>query len=167
MKQFILVFIFISTLGRLSGQASDSLLLQRPLNSINFSVLGNGSKVAFYYEHMFRINPWFFISGAFGFGYSEEENLFYIGTQPPPHKYTTLSHFVSANMGKNRCFVEFGIAGNLFPGEYMFIPMGGFRLQPLRTGKLNLRVYGSYPIGGVRSVDILFIPVGLSAGLCF
>jgi hypothetical protein len=167
MKRLFLILIFSSTLSLLNGQISDSLLAKRPINSINFSILGNGSRVAFYYEHMFRIKPWFFISGAFGFGYSEEENLFFIGTPPPPHKYTTLSHFVSANMGKNKCFVEFGIAGNLFPGEYMIIPMGGFRWQPLRTGKLNFRVYGSYPIGGVRSVDILFIPVGVSAGICF
>jgi len=50
---------------------------------------------------------------------------------------------------------------------YVFYPILGYRIQPIRPKKVNFRVYGSWPLNTLSNEDLLFVPFGLSFGYCF
>lgn len=146
----------------------------RPLNNVNLNVLGDGSLISLNYERLFLIGENNFITGKLGVGYNEELQLFSWGSDTPSTHYLTIPHHITANFGKTRHFLEVGLGGTYFNGNtpyhYLLYPLVGYRFQPLKTNKVNFRVFVCYPFKGIDSKetdDKIFFPIGLSAGICF
>lgn len=146
-------------------------LQQRPLNSISLGLLGDASLISVQYERLFVVSRHLVISGKIGFGYNEEYYLFCFGPCGPPNRYLTIPHHITGNLGEGAHFLEFGIGGTLINGEttqpYMIYPIIGYRILPLKSGRLNFRIFGEIPFYGIEAEDILFIPGGFSLGISF
>ena len=156
----------------LYGQNKKEPLAPRPKNNFNLNLLGNSSILSFNYERLFFIKPIFFISGELGIGYNITAYIFEPADEAVPD-HLIIPHLITGNLGKGRHFCEFGLGGAIITGgshNYILYPIIGYRLQPLRSKKVNLRLFASYPIYGKdveESLDIIFSPIGLSFGICF
>ena len=144
----------------------------RPTNDINLNLLGDASFFSDNYERLFLINPdRFFITGDLGFGYTEEFHLCIFGPCSSPVSDITIPHRITGNLGWKRNFFEFGLGGTLIstttPAHYFLYPIVGYRLQPLKSDRVNFRIFAEYPLPGFRSEYLIFIPVGWSVGYCF
>ncbi len=142
----------------------------RPVNNINMTLLGDASIISGSYERLFLTGSAFIIAGKLGFGYTEEFRICLFGScSSPKGKFLTIPHHITGNLGKSRHFLEFGLGGTIIAGSsqgYLPYPMVGYRLLPLKSKRINLRILVQYPL--VRSIDdVLFIPLGISAGISF
>jgi len=144
----------------------------RPLNNINLNLLGDAGGYSIMYERLIPISPNFFLTGKLGVGRATEFQMCLFGPcdLPPPDKYTIIPLQLTGNIGGGRHFFEFGfgysfIEGNTYP-DYIFYPTAGYRLQPLKSGKVSFRIYASFPTG-VYPYDFLYVPVGISLGISF
>ncbi|WP_418262714.1 hypothetical protein [Flavobacterium faecale] len=145
---------------------------KRPLNSIFINLLGDASIISANYEKLFFVNSSFILSGKLGLGYNEEYELCIFGScSSSTEQYLTIPHHITGNWGKGRNFFEFGLGGTIINGNtsqnYLLYPIVGYRLQPLKSNKVNFRIFGQIPFSGIETVDILFIPFGVSAGVNF
>lgn len=140
----------------------------RPDNGISLNLLGDGSLISINYEHHLISEPNFLLAGKVGLGYNEEFK-FCFGTCSPAESYLTLPHHITANIGKGRHFLELGLGGTFVLGEtsqpYLIYPIIGYRLSPLRSNKTTFRIFGQWPISGIETDDIIFIPLGISVGI--
>jgi len=165
---FLTVFFAISGIFLFAQNKRDTTNI-RPLNNFNLNILGEASIISINYERLFLINSRFFLTGQLGIGYNEEFQLNLFGG-PPPEKYRIISHHITGNLGKRRHFLEFGLGGAIITGNtnkhYLLGPIVGYRLQPLKSNRINLRIFGSIPVIGFET-DIMYIPFGLSLGVCF
>jgi len=144
----------------------------RPLNGINLNLLGDASYFSINYERIFLISSSFFLTAKVGLGYNEEFQ--YGGHSTPLSKFLTIPHHFTGNIGKGRHFFEFGLGGTLINGNttqhYIFYPIVGYRLLPLKSNNINFRLFGNIPYWafyGAETDDIIFIPFGLSFGISF
>ncbi len=163
------IFLVCLLFGELLfAQSNNDSILVRPKNNISINLLGDASLVSVNYERLFVINPSFFITAKLGIGYNEEFCLFGCDDR---EKYLTIPQHITGNFGKGKNFFEFGLGGSIISGhtvqDYTLYPMVGYRLQPLKSDKLNFRVYLQYPVTGSAMDEILFIPIGFSFGYCF
>lgn len=171
MRTVILSFILIFTRVVLFAQDAIESASSRPLNSIYINLLGDASIISFNYERIFLINKTFFISSKLGLGYNEQFQLCIWGPCSAPERYLTIPHHISLNIGNGRHFFEIGIGGTLIKDiktqPYIFYPIVGYRIMPLKSNKINFRLFGQIPFSGLNIDNILFIPFGLSLGVSF
>lgn len=171
MKRNILTIILILTGAVIFAQINDDSISRRPVNSISINLLGDASIISVNFERIFLISSTFILTGKLGLGYNEEFQFCIFGSCPPPEKYLTIPHHVTGNLGKGRHFFEFGLGGTIVSGNtnqyYLFYPIVGYRLLPLKSNKVNFRIFGQIPFSGLETEDILFIPIGLNLGICF
>lgn len=153
-----------------SAQVHDSIMV-RPLQSVNISLAGDASLISVNYEKLFSISERFIIATKIGLGYNEEFNICF-GSCPSDEGFITIPHHVTANLGAKRNFFEFGLGGTMMTGNtarnYFFYPIVGYRFLPLRSNRLNFRIYAQIPITGLSDTDgIPFSPLGMSLGFTF
>ncbi|SIN65308.1 hypothetical protein [Algoriphagus halophilus] len=97
--------------------------------------------------------------------------IFYVfgPCSPGDEKYVTILYHITGNLGKSRHFFEFGLGGTIIGGNttqpYLFYPIVGYRILPLKSKRLNFRVFGLIPFSGRITDDILFMPFGLNLGI--
>ena len=107
-----------------------------------------------------------FLTGQIGFGYNEQ----FLIWGGPPEKFRTIPHHITGNWGKRKHFFEFGLSGAIISGNtnnhYLLGPIVGYRLQPLKTNKVNFRIYASPPLIIDYNTEIMSF-AGLSVGICF
>lgn len=148
------------------SQGNGKEISKRPLNNISLHAFGDVALFAVYYERLFQLSNVSFLTGSAGVGLFPEINFF--ESEPSAPNVCVLDH-ITANFGKRKALFEIGLGGTYLndPGEshYFIYPIVGFRLQPFNSGKANLRVFFSYPIGDSQELPIP--PFGLSAGICF
>jgi hypothetical protein len=165
MKKIILTLFFAISGIFLFAQNKRDTTNIRPLNNFNLNILGEASLISINYERLFLINPRFFLTCRLGIGYNFKFVLF---NTSPPENYMIISQHITGNLGKGKRFFEFGLSGAIVNKHYLLGPLVGLRIQPLKSNKVNLRLYGILPvIGPLRDMDILYIPVGLSLGVSF
>jgi hypothetical protein len=172
MKRIILIIVFAISGTFLFAKNNGDSTDKRPINNIDLNICGDASIISLNYERLFLIKQFFFITGKLGIGYNEEFKVCAFGPCSPPEKYITIPHHITGNLGKGRHFFEFGIGGTIINGitnqHYWLYPIVGYRLQPLKSNKVNFKIFGSIPFSGLNSVeDIFFIPFGLSLGISF
>lgn len=106
------------------------------------------------------------LSGKVGYGYSQEFCVLCNGID-----YRTIPLHLTANFGTGSHFLEVGLGGTVTIGysNHNIYPIIGYRLQPLRTGGVNLRVFAHWPIKETfNNFDMRtthFPPLGLSFGI--
>lgn len=168
----IFILCFILTFGhQLLAQTENKtdLLLKR--NNINFNMFGDASLISVNYERLFDLSPSIFLSGSIGAGYNAAFSLCFLGCGSKPKRFLTLPHHFTVNFGKDRDFFELGIGGTIMVGNtsehYFLYPMLGFRVQPNKSGKGTIRLYGSVPFTGIDTEDIFWVPIGISIGRYF
>lgn len=169
MKKITITLIYIVFGGVVFAQRNTDTIPERPINGISLSLLGDASIISFHYERLFLIRNNFFITGKLGLGYIEEFQLCLFGSCSTPEKYLTIPHHITGNIGRGKNFFEFGLGGTIINGNtsqhYLLYPIVGYRLQPKRSNKFNLRIFAEFPVSRVE--DILFVPFGLSMGIYF
>ncbi len=169
-KTIVFVLIMVVCTHTYS-QKNETDYSSRPKNNINIGLLGNASIYALNYERLFSSKPYTFFASEIGVGYNEEFIICFGSGSCNPDKYLTIPHQISVSIGKNKSFLEFGFGGAAIIGStkqyYLLYPMLGYRYQPLKSKKLNFRIYGSIPFSEWDTVDILYIPIGISLGICF
>ncbi|MEW5845129.1 MAG: hypothetical protein AB1777_02565 [Bacteroidota bacterium] len=110
------------------------------------------------------------MAAKLGVGYNEEFNICIYSPCPESHKYITIPHHISCNVGTNKHFFEVGLGGTVIMGKttqpYILYPILGYRFQSLKK-KLKFRIFIQYPFSGGETDDILFIPMGISIGRTF
>lgn len=152
------------------AQNNENAIDTRPMNGISFNLLGDASLISVHYDRLILLGPSFMLSGKLGVGYNEEFQLCIFGPcSSPPGKYMSIPHHITGNLGKRKHFFEFGLGGTLILGNtvqpYVLYPMLGYRFLPLRSGKINFRIFGQVPLSRIE--DILFVPFGISLGISF
>ena len=174
MKKLILIFILLSigiVLFAHDPIETIDAIDSRPLNSVYINLFGDASIISFNYERLFLLSPTFILSSKLGLGFNEEFKICLFGPCPPEEKYLTIPHHLTGNVGKGRHFFEFGLGGTIISGNttqpYLFYPIIGYRILPLKSNKINFRVFGQIPFSGLETDDIVFIPFGLSLGISF
>lgn len=168
----ILLPILLFTGLNLIAQDQDSIFNPRPLNNINLNIFGDASLISVNYERQFSVNSKFLISSKFGIGYNQTYNI--LSTEKEL-KYLTLPHHITGNLGKGRHFFEFGLGGTAIIGNtnkpYFLYPLVGYRILPLRSNKLNFRVFGHIPFSEGRLKEAngagapVFIYIGWNLGI--
>ncbi|MBK8698548.1 MAG: hypothetical protein IPN29_02995 [Saprospiraceae bacterium] len=172
MKKIFITVVFVTvSLFTYAVTVTDTLDL-RPVNNINLNILGDAAIVSIKYERLILVSERILVMGKLGFGYNENFKICIFGPCAPADSYMTLSQALSCNLGKGRHFFEFGIGGTLLTGKsnthYLLYPTLGYRLQPLKSKKLNFSLVASFPFTGYdESADILFSPIGVILGLSF
>ena len=149
MKKIILTGIFAISVSLLFAQNRSDTIEMRPFNNINFNI-GEGSFNSLNYERLFYIDPRFFLAGQVGIGQTGKLDA---SDSTSPKTYTTIPHHFTGNLGKKRSFFEFGLSGLIVTGDvnkhYMFGPIVGYRLQPLKSKRVNFRVYINFPFSSL------------------
>lgn len=170
-KLVIISIIFAISSTFLLAQKNSDTLTTRPQNSFALNMFGDASITSVGYERLFANKPGFFLTGKIGIGLNQEFKICVWGPCDPPEMFLTIPHHITANFGKGRHFLEIGLGGSIIAGNtrqhYFIYPILGYRFQPIKSKKLNFRIYGSIPFTGMNTDDIMFIPVGLSLGWCF
>lgn len=143
---------------------------KRPLNNINLNLLGDAGVISIMYERLFLISPNIFFTPKLGVGRTSEFQICPFGPcSSPPKKYTIIPLQITGNVGDGRNFFEFGFGCTIVEGNteqhYIYYPTLGYRLQPLKSGKIIFRIYGSFPTSEIH--DFIYVPVGISLGINF
>ena len=140
----------------------------RPLHSIGINLFGDASAISGYYEKLFLIKGNFILSSKLGFGYNEK---FCVLGACKKETFLTIPHHITANIGKKQHFFEFGFGGTFLMGNnassYIVYPTVGYRIVPLKSNRLNFRIFGQYPLLKSKPIEAPFIPIGISLGLSF
>ncbi len=144
----------------------------RPLNSIGVNILGDASEISANYERFFLIKDNFILSSKISFGFNEKLYDCHFLVKPCAKKTLfTVSNHLTGNIGKGISFFEFGLGETFLIGNnttsYMIYPMIGFRILPLKSNKLNFRIFGQFPLMKTKPSGILFIPIGFYFGVSF
>ena len=138
-------------------------------NNVNLNILGEASFISVVFERTFSINSQQFIAGRFGLGYNAEFQFCLNGPcSTSPKRFMTIPHQLTANLGKKRNFIEFGIGGTYIVGNttenYFLYPILAWRIHPHKSGKTNFRLIAAVPFSGLQTADIIWIPIGASFG---
>lgn len=172
MNKYTLTILLTLQSIYISAQQNEFFLEKRPLNNVAVNICGDASLISFHYERIFLVNPNLFLAGKLGVGFDEPTIRYLLGYSTPPENYfITIPHHITCNFGKRKHFFEIGLGGSLVweasTRNYLLYPVVGYRLQPLKTNAVNLRIYGTLPFSGNEEVKANFTPLGLSLGICF
>jgi hypothetical protein len=172
MKKLFIIFILIVPVVYSFAQYKEYAPERRPLNNMAVNICGDASILSLHYERLLFLNPNLFIAGKLGIGLDEPTIRHLFGYMSPPENYfITMPHHLTLNLGKKRHFFEFGLGGSLIlqgsGDHYVFYPVAGYRLQPLKTNRIYLRFYGTQPISGNEDIKDQFTPWGSSIGISF
>ena len=175
MKTRFLFVVYFFSKAILLAQNSEEIIEVRPENSVYLNIAGDASFFSLNYEREFSLGPSFILTGKLGAGYNQEINLSFCWWEPcydygdDVQQYLTIPHHITGNIGKGRHFFEFGLGGTFLVGDaqqpYCLYPIVGYRLHPLQKHKIAFRFYAEIPLND--SGNIIFIPVGFSAGFTF
>jgi hypothetical protein len=144
----------------------------RPLNNISLNLNGDASLLSIHYERLILINHRIFFTGNTGIGFDEPTLGYSMGYNSPPDQYLiTFPHHISCNFGRGRHFFEVGAGGSYLwtkkDRQYFLYPVAGYRMQPMRSERVNLRIYCAIPVMNTGNEKTIFNPVGVSIGICF
>lgn len=172
MKKLIFTALLIFSVAYLVAQENISYADKRPLNNAAINICGDASVLSLHYERLLRLNSHLFLSGKLGVGFDEPTLRYLFGYMTSPDNYlVTIPHHLTGNLGQGRHFFEFGLGGSLVlegsGHQYLFYPVAGYRLQPLKTNRIHLRIYGTLPVSGNKDLRDRFTPWGTSIGISF
>lgn len=171
MKNLFAFLFFVLLHATLSAQSQAVLPVERPMNNLNLSILGDASLISMNYEMLTRIHKNTFVSTALGFGYQSSFNMCIDGPcdNIDSKKYLSIPHRLTGNFGFKRSFLELGVGGTYFVGDidkhYLLYTILGYRFQPLKPGRPVFRLFLNLPTRQVS--NIWFIPFGTSLGISF
>jgi hypothetical protein len=170
--RIIIALVFLISETLLSAQDKAESPLDRPRNNVYFNFIGgDGSVISTNYERLFLIRSKSFLEGGLGIGYNKIDDISDSNGNPDlQFKYYTIPHHISMNLGKSKSFFEIGLGGTGIIGDvnqnYYLYPFIGYRFQSLESNKLIFRVYAGYPFYGWENMNIWWLPVGVSLGMC-
>lgn len=170
MKKLFLISVFVATHTVISAISLPDSIARIPLNNINLNILGDASIASINYERLFLLSPKFFISGDIGIGFNKEFVFGLDNNNPKSDSYLTIPGRITGNIGNRKHSLELGIGAtkiNGFPDkDYFIYPIIGYRMQPLKQGKVNFRIFATLLHNGDRT-EIYVLPLGVSLGICF
>jgi hypothetical protein len=149
------------------AQSQREAIDPRPLRNLNLNIWGDASLISLNFERQYIIEEGLILSGKIGLGYNQELSFFSNSTD----QFFTIPHHITMNGGEGRHFVELGLGGTLIGGAnsqpYLFYPILGYRFLPLRSKKMNFRIFGHIPFTGLDTEEIYFVPFGINVGYSF
>ena len=172
-RKFILATFLTLNIFILFAQHPCFEVRLRPKDNINLNILGDASILSVNYERLLFISRYTFLSGSLGIGYNEIVDFrFWRWKEGPDNKeYMTIPFHLTGNIGMRSAFFEIGMGGTIITTDvkqkYRLYPIYGFRLQPLRSNNVSLRIFGSYPYNVHQEEYGVFVPFGVSIGYSF
>ena len=179
MKSLVAIFLFLLFSVIMNGQETKSMNESGSLHIISFNI-GEGSSLSLNYERLFNLESNFFLAGQLGIGYNEDYDR---DTGETTDRFVVLPHHFTGNLGGKRSFFEFGITGLCIFGDvknsYLWGPLIGYRLHPLKTKRIGFRAYLNFPLKIFKNIgnpfwpeftydrDFMYVPIGFSIGYCF
>lgn len=172
MKRSVFTALLIFSATYLCAQIRIHDSGERPLNNAAVNICGDVAVLSLQYERLLFLNPHLFLAGKLGIGFDEPTLKYLFGYMTPPDNYLiTIPHHLTGNLGRGRHFLELGIGGSLIlersGNQYLFYPVAGYRLQPLKTNRIHFRLYASLPFSGNKDLTDQFTPWGSSIGISF
>ena len=147
----------------------------RPLNNVYVNLFGDASLISINYERLYFVSGKVFLAGKLGLGTNDESDLTSSVDSDEYEGLTTIPHHITANFGRKRSLFEFGLGGTIItgniPNHYFLYSIIGYRLHPLKSKKMNFRIYSHIPISKIEWVwffpnpGFVYSPIGLSAGI--
>ena len=181
-KKMIFTILLVISVSILLAQNKEYSPDIRPLNIVAVNFYGDASITSFNYERLLFLSPTIFLTGKLGIGFNEATLHYIFGYPSLTEEYLiSILHHITCNIGKRIHFFEFGIGGSLVilntdhdyfsiiitDRNYFLYPIIGYRIHPLKSDKVNFRIYGLIPFSGYDHGEIRFSTLGLSLGLCF
>jgi hypothetical protein len=168
--RFVLALLVLCTWDSFARE--DSLKsTPRPDFIISLNLAGDVSIISVGFEKLFFIKPSLTLAGKAGLGFNQEFQIF---SEADPDNFFILPHQVTANYGKRKSFLEFGIGGSIIIGgglsEYIAYPIVGYRLHPFKNRGFSFRAWLFYPFGQLEKIEkteMLVVPYGISFGIAF
>lgn len=173
MKRLFLSILMITFSGILNAQLKLDNIELRPKNNAYVTIGGaDGALISFNYERLFLNSEKFFITAKIGAGYNEQFRLCIFGPcSTPTKKYFVITQHITTNFGKGRSFFEAGLGSTIIGGvastNFLIYPILAYRFQPLVTNKTLFRISVGFLLFNYKNIDLVFIPIGISVGLCF
>jgi len=172
MKRSFFTALMIFSATYLCAQQKSANPEKRPLNNAAINICGDVSILSLQYERLLFLNPHLCLAGKLGIGFDEPTLRYLFGYLSPPDDYLiTIPHHLTGDLGQGRHFFEFGLGGSLVlertSRQYLFYPLAGYRLQPLKTNRIHLKIYASLPVSGNKDLRDRFTPWGSSLGISF
>ena len=172
MKKLILFLILIISGKIVFALDNEDFAVKRPVNSIYINLLGDASIISINYERILSIDAPVIFTSKLGLGFNERLDFRWSGAPSEPPVYLlTIPYHITGNLGKGRHLFEIGMGGTIIIGNtnypYLSYPIVGYRILPLRSNKINFRIYVQIPFSGLDPGDVLFIPFGFSLGRSF
>ena len=165
MRVYALVFIFLLPLAFIYSQEEALPDTRRSDFTLSLNMVGDLSFFSLGFEKLFFVKPSMMIAGKVGLGFNTEFDL----SDNPSDTYFVLPHHLTANYGKRKSFLEFGIGASFITKSqysgYFVYPMLGYRLHPFKNPGFSFRAWLFFPIGQsskVEELNILLVPYGLS-----
>ena len=163
-KQVLLLFLIFFV----SVQASADSLSYQPRTNLSIDLLCNASLISLNYELVTRLNKNLTFTGKHGLGYNQEFQICY-GTCPPSENILTIPYHFTLNFGKRIKYLEIGMGATYLEGftvqPYIIYAVLGFRYLPLSPQKLSDGFFFQYPLSGLFTQDIIFVPIGINFGI--
>jgi hypothetical protein len=140
--------------------------------------MGDGALASLNFERLGLSSDNFFLSGKVGIGTNFQLVMF---ESNPSASLFLIPHHLTVNVGAKKSFLELGLGGTKVFGtrahpdfstsKYFLYPILGYRLQPMKKGRTNFRIFGCLPFKAFKDYrqlgDYTFSPVGISIGYCF
>lgn len=141
-------------------------------NSVNINLLGDASVFSINFERSLSLGEKYFTTISFGIGKNKMHfsSLDADISRPPDQYYYTFPHSISANFGSINHFFEMAYSGTFidrdFKKRYIAHPLIAYRLIS-NNGRVTFRIFLSFPFEEVPSLEIIYVPIGLSYGINF
>jgi hypothetical protein len=163
MKQNLLLFTILLSMSGLA-QKSDRK------NALNLH-FGSGTLFSVDYERIWRNtkNPNLIIASVGG-GVAMKGMVWkFYNKSPGSIDYFVAPHRITTAVGNGRNYLEVGFGGIYVHGNttqpYLAYPLVGYRY--FGSNRSTFKVYLSWPVTGIKTDDLHFIPFGVSFGQLF
>ena len=133
---------------------------------VNF---GSGTVTSLEYERCLLERKNQFVIASAGVGAGMEGKVYTLSEVENPNWYLVFPHKLAYSIGSNNNYLEIGIGGLFVQGNttqpYLAYPTLGYRF--IGNNKTTFKFYLSWPLSGIETNDLGFVPVGLSLGQFF
>lgn len=143
----------------------DKLAIPDLHNSIYIGYLGDNTFFGLNYERFFILNDRLMLAGKIGLAYNGRWSAGRSRAADANKKLFPVPHYVTINSRSRKNFFETGLGGLAIDSRYVALVIAGYRVHPVKKGRLNFRNNMAYPVNG--NFSFLYFPFGLSSGIVF
>jgi len=174
MNRLFITILFLSFSIRIYSQEI-KFFNQRPVKNLSFGLGGDGGLISLNYEKLHLISFKLMLTHEIGVGASQDYSFL-----NPNNYYLSFPLNISACLGRRKHLFEMGLGSTIYlmlNNNFYSIciyPIIGYRIQPLKDGKIMFKLFATVPYNlnfdtyiNLKDSDILYLPFGISIGKSF